>query len=79
MPKLESQQKIILFLSEEFVKIKTQRQFNKRLKLKVIEKLIRKLLNDIELILKTSSFENNVSVKIIDLRNEIQNYLLCLK
>ena len=79
MPKLESQQKIISFLSEEFSKIKTQRQFNKRLKLKVTEKLIRKLLNDIELILKTSSFENNVSVKIIDLRNEIQNYLLCLK
>ena len=79
MPKLESQQKIISFLSEEFVKIKTQRQCNKRLKLKVTEKLIRKLLNDIELILKTSSFENNVSLKIIDLRNEIQNYLLCLK
>jgi hypothetical protein len=79
MPKLESQQKIISFLSEEFVKIKTQRQFNKRLKLKVTEKLIRKLLNDIELILKTSSFENNVNLKIIDLRNEIQNYLLCLK
>ena len=65
--------------TEEFVKIKTQRQFNKRLKLKVIEKLIRKLLNDIELILKTSSFENNVNLKIIDLKNEIQNYLLCLK
>ena len=71
MPKLESQQKIISFLSEEFVKIKTQRQFNKRLKLKVTEKLIRKLLNDIELILKTSSFENNVNLKIIDLRSRI--------
>jgi len=79
MSKLESQQKIVSFLSEEFFKIKTQQQFNKRLKFKVIEKLIRKLLNDIELILKTSSFENNVNLKIIDLKNEIQNYLLCLK
>ena len=71
MPKLESQQRIISFLSEEFFKIKTQRQCNKRLRLKVTEKLIRKLFNDIELILKTSSFENNVNLKIIDLRSRI--------
>ena len=74
MPKLESQQKIIEFLNEEFVKIKTQQQANKKLKLKAIEKVVRKLLKDIELILKINSFDNDVNLKIIELKNEIKTY-----
>lgn len=49
MSRLESQQKVIEFLNKEFVKIKTQQRANKKLKLKAIEKVVRKLFNDIEL------------------------------
>ena len=74
MSRLESQQKILEFLNEEFVKIKTQQQANKKLKLKAIEKVVRKLLNDIELMLKINSFDNDVNLKIIELKNEIKTY-----
>ena len=67
MSKLKSQQKIIEFLNEEFAKIKTQQQFNKKLKLKAIEKMVRKLLNDIELVLRINSFDDNMNFKIIDI------------
>ena len=70
MSKLASQQKIIEFLNEEFAKIKTQQQANKRLKLKAVEKKVRKLLN---------SFDNDVHLKIIEVKNEIKNYFLYLK
>ena len=82
MLKLVSQQKIIAFLNEEFSKIKKQhldQQTSKKLKLKAIEKRIRKLLNDIELILKTSTFENDVNLEITDLKNEIRNYFVHLE
>jgi hypothetical protein len=79
MPKLESQQRIIEFLNEEFVKIKTQHQANKKLKLKAVEKKVRKLLSDIELMLKINSFDNYVNLEIIKLKNEIENYFLYLK
>ena len=79
MPKLESQQKIIEFLNEEFVKIKTQQQANKKLKLKAVEKMVKKLLNEIELMLKINSFDNDVNLKIIELKNEIKNYFSYLK
>jgi hypothetical protein len=45
MAKLESQQRIIGFLNEEFAKIKQWKQTNQKVKLKAVEK-VRKLLND---------------------------------
>lgn len=53
MVQLAPKQKIIEFLNKEFSKIKAQRlqqQDNKKLKTKAIEKQVRKLLRDIELI-----------------------------
>ena len=61
MVQLAPKQKIIEFLNEEFSKIKAQRlqqQDNKKLKTKAIEKQVRKLLRDIELILKIDSLDN---------------------
>ncbi len=74
MSKLKSQQKIIEFLNEEFAKIKAQQQFNKKFKLKAIGKMVKKLLNDIELVLKINSFDGDMNFKITELKNEIENY-----
>ena len=79
MSKLKSQQKIIEFLNEEFVRIKNQQQANKKLKFKTVEKMVKKLLNDIELVLKINSFDNNMNFKIIELKKEIENYFSSLK
>ena len=49
MTKLESQQRIIGFLNEEFAKIKQWQQTNQKVKVKAVEKKAKKLLNDIEL------------------------------
>ena len=79
MLKLGFQEKICGFLNAEFSKIKDehlQQKASKKFKSKTIEKKVRKLLNGIELILKTSSFENYMSAKIIDLKEEIENYFL---
>jgi len=79
MSRFKSQQKVIEFLNEEFVKIKTQQQANKKLKLRAIEKVVKKLLNDIELMLKINSFDNEVNLKIIGLKNEIKTYFSNIK
>ena len=79
MVQLAPKQKIIEFLNEEFSKIKAQRlqqQTNKKLKTKAIEKQVRKLLGDIELILKIDSFDNEFNLKVMDLKKEIENYFL---
>ena len=79
MVRLAPKQKIIQFLNEEFSKIKAQRlqqQANKKLKTKAIEKQVRKLLRDIELILKIDSLDNDFNLKVMDLKKEIENYFL---
>ena len=71
MVQLAPKQKIIAFLNEEFSKIKAQRlqqQANKKLKTKAIEKQVRKLLRDIELILKIDSLDNDFNLKVMDLK-----------
>jgi len=71
MVQLAPKQKIIEFLNEEFSKIKAQRlqqQANKKLKTKAIEKQVRKLLRDIELILKIDSLDNDFNLKVIILK-----------
>jgi len=76
---LAPKQKIIEFLNKEFSKIKAQRlqqQANKRLKTKSIEKQVRKLLRDIELILKIDSLDNSFNLKVMNLKKEIENYFL---
>ena len=79
MVQLAPKQKIIEFLNEEFSKIKAQKlqqQANKKLKTKAIEKQVRKLLRDIELILKIDSLDNSFNLKVMDLKKEIENYFL---
>ena len=79
MVQLAPKQKIIEFLNEEFSKIKAQRlqkQDNKKLKTKAIEKQVRKLLRDVELILKIDSLDNSFNLKVMDLKKEIENYFL---
>ena len=71
MVQLAPKQKIIEFLNEEFSKIKAQRlqqQANKKLKTKAIKKQVRKLLRDIELILKIDSLDNSFNLKVMDLK-----------
>ena len=71
MVQLAPKQKIIEFLNEEFSKIKAQRlqqQDNKKLKTKAIKKQVRKLLRDIELILKIDSLDNSFNLKVMDLK-----------
>ena len=71
MVQLAPKQKIIEFINEEFSKIKAQRlqqQANKKLKTKAIEKQVRKLLRDIELILKIDSLDNDFNLKVMDLK-----------
>ena len=79
MVQLAPKQKIIEFLNEEFSKIKAQKlqqQANKKLKTKAIEKQVRKLLRDVELILKIDSLDNSFNLKVMDLKKEIENYFL---
>ena len=79
MVQLAPKQKIIEFLNKEFSKIKAQRlqqQANKKLKTKAIEKQVRKLLRDIELILKIDSLDKGFNLKVMDLKKEIENYFL---
>jgi hypothetical protein len=79
MVQLAPKQKIIEFLNKEFSKIKAQKlqqQANKKLKTKAIEKQVRKLLRDIELILKIDSLDNSFNLKVMDLKKEIENYFL---
>ena len=79
MVQLAPKQKIIEFLNKEFSKIKAQKlqqQANKKLKTKAIEKQVRKLLRDVELILKIDSLDNNFNLKVMDLKKEIENYFL---
>jgi len=79
MLQLDAQQKIFEFLDEEFSKIKDQillKYPNKKLKPQVIEKKIKKLQRDIELILKTDSFNNVFHLKMLALKTEITNYCL---
>ena len=79
MVQLAPKQKIIEFLNKEFSKIKAQKlqqQANKKLKTQAIEKQVRKLLRDIELILKIDSLDNSFNLKVMDLKKEIENYFL---
>ena len=79
MVQLAPKQKIIEFLNKEFSKIKAQRlqqQANKKLKTKAVEKQVRKLLRDIELILKIDSLDKGFNLKVMDLKKEIENYFL---
>ena len=71
MVQLAPKQKIIEFLNKEFSKIKAQRlqqQANKKLKTKAIKKQVRKLLRDIELILKIDSLDNDFNLKVMNLK-----------
>jgi predicted alpha/beta-fold hydrolase len=79
MVQLAPKQKIIEFLNKEFSKIKAQRlqqQANKKLKTQAIEKQVRKLLRDIELILKIDSLDNSFNLKVMDFKKDIENYFL---
>ena len=44
MTKLESQQRIIVFLNEEFAKIKQWQQTNQKVKVKAVEKKLKNCL-----------------------------------
>ena len=71
MVQLAPKQKIIEFLNKEFSKIKAQKlqqQANKKLKTQAIEKQVRKLLRDIELILKIDFLDNSFNLKVMDLK-----------
>ena len=76
---LTPQEKILEFLRDEFSRIETEyvkQKVNKKLKPKIIEKMARKLYNDIELILKTSPRENNITIKILELKKQVKaNFL----
>ena len=72
-----SQQKVVEFFQEEFSKIKdfnSQRKSNRKIKLVNIEKKTKSLLNNIELILKTTSINDEIKNKIIIVKNEVENY-----
>ncbi len=72
-----SQQKVVEFFQEEFSKIKdfnSQRKSDRKIKLVNIEKKIKSLLNNIELILKTTSINDEIKNKIIIVKNEVENY-----
>ena len=76
MFKLVPQEKILGFLDTELSKIKEEHEWqkaSKKYKPKVIEKKVKKLLNDIELVLKTNAFENDLSNKIMEIKKEIEN------
>ena len=78
MLQLDAQQKIFEFLNEEFSKINAQgllKYPNQKLKPKAIEKKVKKLQQDIELILKTDSLDSVFNLKVTDLKTEIMNYL----
>ena len=79
MTKLESQQRIIGFLNEEFAKIKQWQQTNQKVKVKAVEKKAKKFLNDIELMLKINAGDNEVNLKITEIKKEIKNYFSYLK
>ena len=78
MTKLESQQRIIGFLNEEFAKIKQWQQTNQKVKVKAVEKKAKKLLNDIELMLRINAGDNE-DLKITEIKKEIKNYFSYLK
>ena len=72
-----SQQRVVEFFQEEFSKIKdfnSQRKSNRKIKLVNIEKKTKSLLNNIELILKTTSINDEIKNKIIIIKNEVENY-----
>lgn len=76
MFKLVPQEKILEFLDTELSKIKEEQKrqkASKKYKPKVIERKVKKLLNDIELVPKTNAFENDLSNKIMELKEEIEN------
>ena len=79
MTKLKSQQRIIGFLNEGFAKIKQWQQTNQKVKVKAVEKKARKLINDIELMLKINAGDNEVNLKITEIKKEIKNYFSYLK
>lgn len=71
---LISQEKILEFLKNELSKIKAEsakQKDNKKFKPKTIEKMARKLHNEIELILKTSSLDKDIRNKIIELKQQV--------
>jgi hypothetical protein len=67
------------FLNEEFAKIKQWQQTNQKVKVKAVEKKAKKLLNDIELMLKINTGDNEVNLKITEIKKEIKNYFSYLK
>ena len=79
MTKLEFQQRIIGFLNEEFAKIKQWQQTNQKVKVKAVEKKVKKLLNDIELMLRINAGDNEINLKITEIKKEIKNYFSYLK
>lgn len=76
---LTPQEKILEFLRDEFSRVETEyvkQKVNKKLKPKIISKMARKLYNDIELILKTSPFESNITTKILELKKQVKTDFL---
>ena len=54
-------------------------QTNQKVKVKAVEKKAKKLLNDIELILRINAGDNEVNLKITEIKKEIKNYFSYLK
>ena len=79
MTKLESQQRIIGFLNEEFAKIKQWQQTNQKVKVKAVEKKAKKLLNDIELMLRINAGDNEVNLKITEIKKENKKLFFIFK
>ena len=78
MLEFNPQEKIIEFLNEEFIKIKTQSllwRANRKFKPQIIKKKVRKLQQNIELILKTNSLNGEFRVKAMALQQEMEDYL----
>ncbi len=83
MPKLPVyKDKILEFLYKEFSNLEYeffQQKASKKLKSKILQKKIKKLQKDIELILKTNAFKNDLNKEIIELQQKLENSFLDIK
>ena len=83
MPKLPVyKDKILEFLYKEFSNLEYEcvpQKAGKKFKPKILQRKIKKLSNDIESILKTNAFENDLNKGIIELQQKLENSFLDIK
>ena len=74
--------KILEFLYKEFSNLVYEflrQKASKKFKPKILQRKIKKLSNDIESILKTNAFENDLNKGIIELQQKLENSFLDIK